>query len=78
MLMGDFNLTPDSPMLAPIRERFEDTEPLLGEGDHCTFPSDKPKMKIDYIFTRGVRVVSAHINNDVVSDHCSIQAEIEF
>ena len=78
VLMGDFNLKPDSPMLAPIRERFEDTEPLLGEGDHCTFPSDKPEMKIDYIFTRGVRVVSAHINNDVVSDHCSIQAEIEF
>lgn len=78
VLMGDFNITPDSPALAPIRERFEDTELLLGEGDHYTFPSDKPEMKIDYIFTRGVKAISAHINNDVVSDHCSIQAEIEF
>ena len=78
VLMGDFNLRPDSPLLAPIRERFEDTEAFLGAGSHCTFPSDKPGMKIDYIFTRGVRVLTAHINNDVVSDHCSMQAEIEF
>ncbi len=77
ILMGDFNLTPDSPVLKPIFERFEDTEPLLKGDNTFTFPSDDASSKIDYIFTRGVKVNSAQINRDIVSDHYSISAEIE-
>ncbi len=77
VLMGDFNLTPDSPILDPIRTRFSDTEELLGEGKHYTYPSDGATMKIDYIFLKDAKGLSAKINNDIVSDHYSMETVIE-
>lgn len=78
ILMGDFNLTPESPILDPIRQRFQDTEHMIpGDGNHYTYPSDAPTGKIDYIFTRGIDVSSADINRDIVSDHYSLTATIE-
>lgn len=77
ILMGDFNLTPDSPLLESIRMRFFDTEKLIPGDNHYTYPSDAPNCKIDYIFTRGVDVIEADINRDVVSDHYSIWATID-
>lgn len=77
VLMGDFNVTPDNPVLQPIREKSEDaaalfTQPLL------SFPSDAPKVKIDYIFaTPAVRILAADIPPTVVSDHRPHTAEIE-
>ncbi len=76
LLMGDFNFPPDSPILAPLFERFENTEDFFGR-ENATFPSDKPKIKIDYIFVRGVKVLQASIQREVISDHCPIVAEIE-
>lgn len=74
VLMGDFNLCPDHPALAP----------MLGDGDityadtDLTFPSDKPDRKIDYIFTNSkVKLISAYVPELVVSDHRPIIAEIE-
>ena len=69
ILMGDFNVTPDDCILNPIRERMRDTaecfkEPLL------SFPSDKPEIKIDYVFVSpDVEVISADIPAIVASDH---------
>ncbi len=69
IVMGDFNLTPDNPVLDPIRERMNDaatyfTQPKL------SFPSDKPDRKIDYIFvSRDVKIISADIPAIVASDH---------
>lgn len=77
VLMGDFNLTPESPLLTPLRERLSDTArffpaPLL------SFPSDEPKRKIDYIFTTpDLRIVSADIPAVVASDHRPHTAVIE-
>ena len=51
VLMGDFNLTPDSPCIAKIRERMQDTAEYIG-GDSGSFPSDAPRVKIDYIFAK--------------------------
>ena len=67
--MGDFNVTPESDILRPLRERMNDTadafaEPLL------SFPSDAPARKIDYIFTsRDLAVLSADIPAVIASDH---------
>lgn len=76
VLMGDFNVTPENPVLLPIRERLKDTAETAG-GDAFTFPSDKPREKIDYIFVSPiVRVNSVEIPRDIVSDHLPILADI--
>ncbi|MBQ2940929.1 MAG: endonuclease/exonuclease/phosphatase family protein [Clostridia bacterium] len=78
ILMGDFNVTPDDEFLTPIKERMTDTAdafsaPLL------SFPSDEPRIKIDYIFvSRDIKVISADIPAIIASDHRPHTAEIEF
>lgn len=78
VLMGDFNVLPDDPVLAPIRARMKDTadcfaSPLL------SFPSDAPNQKIDYIFVSpDIEVISADIPAIVASDHRPHTAEICF
>lgn len=78
VLMGDFNVLPDSPILTPIREKMRDTaemfkEPLL------SFPADKPDRKIDYIFVSpDIEIVSADIPSLELSDHRPYIAEINF
>ena len=77
ILMGDFNLRPESPILEPIRQRLFDTAELF-DGERLSFPSDKPDRKIDYIFTgRDIKVLSADIPAVVASDHRPHTAEIE-
>lgn len=69
ILMGDFNVLPDDPVLAPIRARMKDAaawfqQPLL------SFPSDEPFKKIDYIFVSSdIEVVAADIPEIIASDH---------
>lgn len=77
VLMGDFNVTPDDPVLAPLYKNLNDTDSLLSGGK--TFPSHNPENKIDYIFTsKNVTINSAEIINAVASDHLPITADIEF
>lgn len=79
ILMGDFNVTPESHILNPIKERFKDTAELLcGEGNHFTFPANKPCKKIDYIFYRGsIAATSAQVVPDFISDHLAVCASFE-
>lgn len=77
ILMGDFNVTPDSELLKPIYERMVDTATLFN-GEKLSWPSDKPKMKIDYIFVSpDIKIVSADIPEIVASDHRYHIAEIK-
>ena len=77
ILMGDLNLQPDDPLLAPIRERMKDTSPLLGE--NClSFPSNAPDRKLDYIFlSSDLTAVSADIAPLVLSDHRPYRCTVE-
>lgn len=69
ILMGDFNVAPENELLLPIRERMYDTAALFKD-DLLSFPSDKPRIKLDYIFTsHDIKVLAADIPADVVSDH---------
>lgn len=77
VLMGDFNVTPESELLKPIREKMKDTAELFG-GERLSFPSDKPDRKIDYIFVSSdIEVKSADIPAIVASDHRPHVAEID-
>ena len=77
ILMGDFNMCPDNPLLDPIRSRMKDASSLFTE-DLLSFPSDNPDRKIDYIFVSpDVEIVSADIPAIVASDHRPHTAEIK-
>lgn len=76
VLMGDFNVTPENPVLNPIREKMKDTADLFA-APLLSFPSDEPNCKIDYIFTSpDLQVLSADIPALVVSDHRPYVAEL--
>lgn len=78
VLMGDFNVKPDNPVLAPIRARMTDLAAAF-DTPKFSFPSDKPTVKIDYIFaSRDLEIVLADIPSLVVSDHRPHTAEIFF
>ncbi|MBO4888684.1 MAG: endonuclease/exonuclease/phosphatase family protein [Firmicutes bacterium] len=69
ILMGDLNVTPEDPILVPIRERLYDTAEKLQERK-LSFPSDQPDRKIDYVFvSHDIHVADADIPAVTVSDH---------
>jgi len=76
ILMGDFNMKPDNPLLIPIRERMIDTADYFSE-PKLSFPSDKPNRKIDYIFVSlDVEIAMADIPAIVSADHRPHTAEV--
>ena len=76
ILMGDFNVYPDNPLLNPIRERMKDTAEAFSS-PMLSFPSDNPNRKIDYIFvSKDIEIVSASIPPIVAADHRPHTAEI--
>ena len=76
ILMGDFNVLPDDPVLSPIRAEMFDAAALFTE-PKLSFPSDDPDRKIDYIFvSRDLQVTAADIPAIVASDHRPHTAEI--
>jgi endonuclease/exonuclease/phosphatase family metal-dependent hydrolase len=69
ILMGDFNVRPENPVLEPIRDCMKDTADLFTQ-ELVSFPSDKPNRKIDYIFVSpDVTVLDADIPSIVAADH---------
>ena len=80
VLMGDLNVTPDSPVIARIRDKMTDAAGAGERGDALlSFPSDAPDKKIDYIFTRGnIKATSCRIVPGVLSDHLPLEATLEF
>lgn len=77
VVMGDFNMQPEDPLLMPLRDRLFDTAECFTE-EKLSFPSDVPDRKIDYIFTsRDLKVQSADIPAIVASDHRPHTAVLE-
>lgn len=76
VLMGDFNLQPNSGVLAPIRALMRDAAERLGTCG-LTFPSDNPTEKIDYIFVGGdIEVACSDVPALIISDHRPHTAEL--
>lgn len=75
IFMGDLNLTPDDERIRRIAAAFTDT---AEDSEHQqTFPSDKPNIKIDYIFAKNCKVLSSQVPAAVASDHRPFRAELE-
>ncbi|MBO5357400.1 MAG: endonuclease/exonuclease/phosphatase family protein [Clostridia bacterium] len=76
ILMGDFNVEPNNELLNPIREKMKDTSLGFCENKK-SFPSDNPRIKIDYIFvSNDIEVVSSDIADIIASDHRPHIAEV--
>ena len=77
VLMGDFNMEPDNPILNPVVRTLRDTAQEFPM-PKFSFPSDTPKVKLDYILvSKDVKVLRANIPALISSDHRPCVAEIE-
>ena len=79
LLAGDFNSTPDSPVMELFGAAW--LHPEKGE-DRLTFPSDKPDREIDYFVLRGfpsAKVVTMDVLEEpVISDHRPLVLDVEW
>ncbi len=85
IVMGDFNLPANDPILAPLFENLTDTFEVYPDKDVVTYPSDpcitpnpEHSNKIDYIFvSRHFKVESVEIPELLLSDHKPYIAYVE-
>ncbi|GEM_PF-124693 len=79
ILAGDFNSTPTSPPMRLLKEAGW-IDPTLSSDAH-TFPSDKPRIEIDYVLHRPQKafsfVSSQVIDEPVASDHRPVLTVLE-
>lgn len=73
IIMGDFNCTPDAKELKPLFDKY-----ICSDVNDFTFPADKPRIKIDYIFvSKDIKIKNRGTSENVVSDHLAQWIEIE-
>jgi endonuclease/exonuclease/phosphatase family metal-dependent hydrolase len=70
VLMGDLNTVAADPQLEALRKVDGVISPL-----HDQIPDGPPKTTIDWIFTRGLRTLSAELVENDASDHPMIRAD---
>lgn len=79
ILAGDFNATPESPVLKMVAQQWQDAT-ISAPGP--TWPANKPARKIDYVFYRPAgawRVVSSEvIHEPLASDHSPVLVVLEW
>jgi endonuclease/exonuclease/phosphatase family metal-dependent hydrolase len=79
---GDFNVNPNTKTYSMIVDqgKFVDSwKRCQTVGDGLTFPSDVPKDRIDYVFTRNIGgTCSASVTNTLASDHRPVYVKFVF
>lgn len=77
VMMGDFNVLPDSEFLSPLYARLKSVAKEVGNSEF-TFASYAPQIQIDYIFVpKTAKINSYTVYKTRVSDHRPISAEID-
>jgi endonuclease/exonuclease/phosphatase family metal-dependent hydrolase len=68
---GDFNSTPDSPVLESLRKvGLRDAWTECGSGPGLSYPADTPVKRIDYLFLSGdLHCSAARVIDTQISDH---------
>ena len=70
VVMGDFNMIPDNPLLTPLKNICDDVTKDLNPIDFLSFPSIDPVEKIDYIFiSKDLTSSNLIVYNIVVYDY---------
>lgn len=76
-IMGDFNVTPNQPILNDLYARLKSCTKETNNNEF-TFSSFKPEIQIDYIFVpKTARIISCTVHKEKISDHRPLTAEIE-
>lgn len=76
ILLGDFNMEEDNDNIKLLSTKIKNNSYLI-EGNNKTYPSNKPNIKIDYIFTKNILVKKCEIIKKIVSDHYPVIIDIE-
>lgn len=71
VLMGDLNTTADDPLLENLHNQNGVKSPL-----HDAAPDGPTVQSIDWIFTRGLKTISAELVENAASDHPCLKAEL--
>lgn len=80
IISGDFNLSPDSEEYAYMTQYFYDAAVLAGNIED-TYSSEKPKIRIDYIFlskNTSWKVKELKVIGSLASDHLPLFGKIRF
>jgi endonuclease/exonuclease/phosphatase family metal-dependent hydrolase len=76
VLMGDFNVQPDNPVLQPIYDRLQNAAKVLGNNEY-TFATYKPYQTIDYIFVSNeFEILDYQVMQNRTSDHRPCKAAL--
>jgi endonuclease/exonuclease/phosphatase (EEP) superfamily protein YafD len=78
ILCGDFNDTPASRTHQTIAQAFEDTWMAAGAGDGFTIPAEKPRKRIDFIWTSkepSIKALRLWVPQSEASDHLPVVGE---
>jgi vancomycin resistance protein VanJ len=77
VLCGDFNTPPRGLFYRHLHWRLDDAFAYSGNGLGLTFPTRFPLLRIDYVWTRGVRATSVYVAPQGESDHRMVVADIQ-
>lgn len=78
VIMGDFNVLPDSEFLEPLYARLKSVAKEV-HNKEFTFSTYNPEIQIDYIFVPKTATIQDYtVYKNHVSDHRPISAEIDF
>ncbi len=76
IVAGDFNTPPRGRIYRALTAQFADVWNAAGRGLGYTFASAQPSLRIDYVFARGLKVVSAEVQPPGGSDHRALAARL--
>lgn len=81
ILMGDWNMKPGSKGWKKLTEKFQDVWEAAGKGAGFTYPSNRPRSRLDYIFaSRDLEIIHAKAINKMpeASDHLPVVATLYY
>lgn len=77
VLLGDLNAEPGTPELAALTDHLADAWVAAGDGLGTTFPSDRPRLRIDAVLVSpGIAVTAAAVVASDASDHRAVVADL--
>jgi endonuclease/exonuclease/phosphatase (EEP) superfamily protein YafD len=80
ILCGDFNDTPGSRTCQKLTQEFMDAWIAAGAGDGLTIPAEKPRKRIDYIWTSkesAIEALKVWVPESEASDHRPVVGEFK-